>query len=126
MLSGRSLAEVSAIMATQLTHNYFTWGTTPRERTLFTLERILDFGFGLLYSVLAIRALLDFFRAAKGAGFYELIRSLSDPFYAPFRGLFGATSLDGHPVVWPLLVAIFAYMVLHGVLRRGLRLLLRA
>ena len=112
-------------MATYLSRDGFTWGTTSRGRTLSMVERGLDFVFGLLYLVLAIRLALDFFRASKGAGFYELISSLSDPFYAPFRGLFGATSVEGHPMVWPLLVAILAYMVLHAVLRRGLRLLLR-
>lgn len=113
-------------MATYLTRDYFTWGNSPRERFVFTVERVLDFAFSLLYSLLGIRLLLDFFNASKGAGFYEIVRSLTDPFYVPFQGLFRSTLIEGHPIVWPLVVAIVAYMFLHGVLRGLLRLLTRA
>ena len=108
-------------MMTRTERAYFDWGTEPRDRLYFGLERGLDLVFGLLYTALGIRALLDFFQARTGTGFYELIRSITQPFYRPFEGLFGSTLVDGHPVVWSLLVAIVAYMVLHGIVRSVLR-----
>ena len=113
-------------MATYLTRDYFTWGESPRARFVFTVERILDFAFSLLYSLLGIRLLLDFFNASKGAGFYGLVRDLTQPFYHPFEGLFRSTLIDGHPIVWTLVAAIVAYMFLHGIIRGLLRLVTRA
>ena len=112
-------------MATYLTRDYFSWGDSPRERFVFTVERVLDFAFSLLYSLLGIRLLLDFFNASKGAGFYGLVRELTQPFYSPFEGLFRSTLIDGHPIVWPLVAAIVAYMFLHGAIRGVLRLVTR-
>jgi uncharacterized protein YggT (Ycf19 family) len=106
------------------THSYFVPESAER-RTAFTIERVLDFLFAVLYALLGTRLLLDFFGARKGAGFYELIRSMSDPFYRPFQGLFGASTVDGHPVVWPLVAAILGYMLLHAGLRGLLHLIER-
>lgn len=113
-------------MATYLTRDYFTWGDSPRARVVFTVERVLDFAFGLLYSLLGIRLLLDFFNAWKGAGFYGLVRDLTQPFYGPFEGLFRSSTIDGYPIVWTLVAAIVAYMFLHGVIRGLLGLVTRA
>ena len=112
-------------MATRLTRDYFTWGESPRSRVIFTIERVLDFAFSLLYSLLGIRLLLDFFNASKGAGFYGLVRDLTQPFYGPFEGLFRSSTIDGHPIVWPIVAAIVAYMFLHGVIRGILHLVRR-
>ena len=90
-----------------------------------TIGRVLDFAFGLLYTVLAVRLVLEFFGARRGAGFFELIRSISDPFYAPFQGIFPTNNIEGAHLVWPLVVAILGYMVLHAVLRGLLHLISR-
>jgi uncharacterized protein YggT (Ycf19 family) len=73
---------------------------------------------------LTIRFLLAFFEANRAAPFYGFIRSASQPFFSPFEGLFGTTSIAGHPVVWALLAAMVAFAVLHGLLRGVLRLFL--
>jgi hypothetical protein len=40
--------------------------------------------------------------------------------------MFAPTNVDGmHPVVWPLIVAVFAYMLLHAGIRGLLRVLAR-
>ena len=89
------------------------------------IARVLDYLFGLLYAVLAVRLVLEFFNARKGTGFFEFIRSISDPFYAPFQGIVPSNTIDGAHLVWPLVVAILGYMVLHAAIRGLLRLVAR-
>jgi uncharacterized protein YggT (Ycf19 family) len=96
---------------------------SPGTSIVVGVARILDLLFSVLYSLLAVRMVLDFLVARKESGFYQFIRTLSDPFYGPFKdivhsGMFDAT----HPIVWSLAVAIVAYMLVHGVLRGLLRL----
>lgn len=94
---------------------------------IHVLARIVDFLFGLLYTLLVVRLILELVNAARSSGFFEFIRTVTDPFFAPFRGLVGSTSLDGsHRIVWPIVIAIVAYMIAHAVIRGLLRLLARA
>ena len=68
--------------------------------------------------------MLELIGARKGTGFVEFIATLTKPFYAPFRGIVASDTIDGsHPLVWPLVVAIVAYMLLHGAIRGLLRFL---
>ena len=49
--------------------------------------------------------------------------TLTSPFYAPFQGIVPSDTLVGsHPIVWPIVIAIVAYMILHAGIRRLLRL----
>ena len=68
---------------------------------------------------------IEFFNARRTTGFVELIRAMTDPFYAPFKGIVGTDTVDGARVVWPLAVAILGYMLLHAALRGLLRLIAR-
>ena len=100
------------------------------HRVLGVVARVIDYLFGVLYALLVVRFVLELFGARSGAGFVQLIRQLTQPFYAPFQGIFPTTTLGtgigtGH-IVWPLLVAIGAYMVLHALIRGLLHLLARA
>jgi uncharacterized protein YggT (Ycf19 family) len=88
--------------------------------------RVVDYLFGILYALLAIRLVLDLVRARPGAGFVQFIDRLTAPFYAPFQGIVATSTLDGtHPIVWPLVIAIVAYMVLQGIIHGLFRLALR-
>jgi uncharacterized protein YggT (Ycf19 family) len=91
------------------------------------LARIVDFLFGVLYALLLVRFVLEFMNAARDSGFFEFIRGLTDPFFAPFRGIVESTSLDGgHRIVWAIVIAIVAYMIAHAIIRSLLRLIARA
>jgi uncharacterized protein YggT (Ycf19 family) len=69
---------------------------------------------------------LDFIQARKGNGFVEFIRAITDPFYAPFKGIVASNSVsDGTIIVWPLVVAIVGYILLHAALRGLLKLIAR-
>lgn len=90
------------------------------------IARIFDYLFGILYGLLLVRFTLELFEARPGAGFFQLVAGLTDGFYAPFKGLFATTMFAGGRVVWSLLVAVLAYMLLHAVIRGALHLIARA
>ena len=105
--------------------------TSPSGRVyvMGRVARVIDYLFGLLYSLLIVRLVLEFFGARNGTGFVKIIDDVTDVFYNPFKGIFPITSVDmsaaaGH-IVWPLVVCIVAYMLLHGAIRGLLGLLAR-
>lgn len=111
-------------MPTRVSPASYAFSSSARVRAVFTIERLLDFGFSLLYVILTIRFVLAFFEANRAATFYGFVVSISEPVFAPFRGLFGTTMLGSHPVVWGLLAALLAVAVLHGLVRGVVRLFL--
>ena len=106
---------------------YVVEETSPsKARALALVARVLDYAFGLLYGILAVRLVLELINARRSAGFYQFIASVTDPFYGPFKSIVGTETIDGAPVVWPLVIAIAAYMVLHAAIRGLLHLIARA
>ena len=99
-----------------------------RRELLVRTAQVLDYLFGLLYTLLAIRLVLELIGARRSAGFVQFIASLTGAFYAPFKGIVGNDySLDAsHPIVWPIVIAIVAYMLLHAAIRALLRLVARS
>jgi uncharacterized protein YggT (Ycf19 family) len=108
------------------TQTHFTEAEYHPIRPVQAVARTVDFLFGLLYALLLIRLFLEFVNAASNTGFFAFISKVTAPFFAPFQGLVGTTAFDGHPIVWSLVIAIAAYMILHAVLRGVLRLVARA
>jgi hypothetical protein len=100
-------------------------GSTARVAVLGFVARVLDYLFGILYTLFVVRFILELFQA-RPSGFVQLIRGSTESFYAPFRGMFATSTVDGGHVVWPILVALLAYMVLHAAIRGLLGLLARA
>lgn len=99
----------------------------PAGGPIYALGRVIDFLFGILYTLLVVRLVLEFINAARGSGFFVFIRRLTDPFFAPFQGIVGSTAVDGsHRIVWPIVIAIVVYMIVHALIRGFLRLLVRA
>jgi uncharacterized protein YggT (Ycf19 family) len=98
-----------------------------QQELLGRAGQVCDYIFGLLYALLAIRLVLELIGARRTAGFVEFIVALTSVFYAPFKGIVPNDSLDGsHPIVWPIVIAILAYMILHMAVRGLLRLLARS
>ena len=97
----------------------------PRSVLINRIGRIVDYLFGILYTLLLVRLALEFFGARSGTGFVQIIRGLTDFFYAPFRGIFATSNVDGTHLVWPLVVAVLGYMLLHAGIRGLLHLLSR-
>ena len=94
-----------------------------RSRGAARLSQFIDYAFFLLYALLAIRFVLSLIAARSSAGFVKLIVSISDPFYAPFRNIVDAPREGGHTLMLPIVVAFLAYVVLHVVINRLLRLI---
>ena len=92
-------------------------GLSNRILVLGRIARIIDYLFGLLYALLLIRLALEFFGARSGAGFVRIIDQMTDVFYAPFKGIFPTMTIDSGHLVWPLVVAIVGYMLLHAAIR---------
>jgi uncharacterized protein YggT (Ycf19 family) len=112
-------------MATTLVESQSTF--TRRHDALGRTAQVLDYLFGLLYALLSIRLVLELIQARKSTGFVQLIVTLTSPFYAPFKGIVANDTLDGtHPIVWPIVIAIVAYMILHAGVRGLLRLVDRS
>lgn len=93
-----------------------------RGRVAARVSQVVDYIFLLLYAILAIRLLLELFAARESAGFVQFIKSLSNPFYAPFRGIVASPSNDGFTLALPIVIAIVAYMVLHLAINGLLRI----
>ena len=95
-----------------------------RGRVVARISQVVDYIFLLLYSVLAIRLLLELFAARESAPFFQFVKSISDPFYSPFRGLVPSPSTpEGFTLALPIVIAIVVYMLLHLAINSFLRIL---
>jgi uncharacterized protein YggT (Ycf19 family) len=94
-----------------------------RRRPARLVVRIVDFVFIMIYGLLIIRLLLGMFGARSSAGFVQLIRDVTDPFYSPFKGILPSpTSAEGFTLAFPIIAALVVYMLLHGAIHLFLRM----
>lgn len=95
-----------------------------RPRGLARLSQFIDYAFWLLYSLLFIRLLLVFVAASSQAGFVRFIRDITDPFFAPFRGIVANQTVEGgFTLAIPILIAIVVYGLLHLAINKLLRVI---
>jgi uncharacterized protein YggT (Ycf19 family) len=90
------------------------------------IGRVLDYLFGVLYAILGLRLALAFIDARHTAGFTQFVDRITNPFYEPFRGIVASDRYAGQLVVWPLVIAIVVYVILHALIRGLLRVIARA
>lgn len=93
-----------------------------RGRTAARLSQVVDYIFYVIYALLGMRFLLALMAARSTAGFVQFIVTVTNPFYAPFRGIVASPQTDqGHTLLLPIVIAIIAYILLHlainGILR---------
>lgn len=88
------------------------------------LIQLVDYLFYLLYGLLGLRFVLGLLGARPTAGFVELVYRLTEPFYQPFAGIVGSPTIAGREIDLPLIIAFFAYVLLHAAVRGLLRLFL--
>ena len=94
-----------------------------RSRGLARISQIVDYIFWVIYALLGMRFLLALLAARSTAGFVQFIVAVTNPFYAPFRGIVAAPSTDGgHTLMLPIVVAIIAYALLHLAINGLLRM----
>lgn len=93
-----------------------------RARGLARISQVVDFVFYIIYALLGLRLLLELLAARRSAGFVQFIASVTDPFYAPFKGIVASpTAEGGYRLTVPLIIAIVVYLLLH----LGIKALLR-
>ena len=94
-----------------------------RRRVAARGSQFLDYAFYVLYSLLGIRLVLALIAANSSNGFVKMIRAVTDPFYAPFRGIVSSPSAEGgYTLVVPILIALVVYVLLHAAINGMLRM----
>lgn len=95
-----------------------------RARGMARVSQVVDYIFYAIYALLALRFLLALMAARSSAGFVQFIRTVTDPFYAPFRGIVASPSAEGgFTLALPILLAIVVYALLHAGINGLLRLI---
>jgi len=95
-----------------------------RGRGAARVSQIVDYIFYVIYALLGMRFLLALLAARSTAGFVQFIVAVTNPFYAPFRGIVASPTTDqGHTLLLPIVIAIIAYVLLHLAINGLLRML---
>ena len=95
-----------------------------RGRGAARISQVIDYIFYVIYALLAMRFLLALLAARSTAGFVQFIVTVTNPFYAPFRGIVASPRTeDGHTLLMPLVIAIIVYVLLHLAINGLLRML---
>jgi uncharacterized protein YggT (Ycf19 family) len=112
-MRGNAIAEVAG-----------TGRELERGRAFARVAQVVDYLFGLLYGLLAIRLVLELIGARSSNGFVQFIEAVTDPFYSLFRGIVASpTAEGGFTLAIPIIIAIFVYALLHAAIRGLLRML---
>jgi uncharacterized protein YggT (Ycf19 family) len=94
-----------------------------RARGTARVSQVVDYVFYVIYGLLAVRLMLALLAANTANGFVQLINSVTDPFYALFRGIVSSPSAEGHTLAVPIIIAIGVYALLHFAINGFLRML---
>jgi uncharacterized protein YggT (Ycf19 family) len=95
-----------------------------RSRTAARISQVIDYLFFIIYGLLAIRLILALMAARRSAGFAQFIYAITDPLYAPFRGIVASpTTESGNTLALPIVIALIVYALLHAAINGLLRLL---
>jgi uncharacterized protein YggT (Ycf19 family) len=92
-------------------------------RTAARASQFVDYAFGIVYTLLLIRLLLGLIAASSSNGFVQFIRTVTNPLYAPFRGIVPSPTADGgYTLAVPVMIAIAVYAILHVAINGLLRM----
>jgi uncharacterized membrane protein YdbT with pleckstrin-like domain len=94
-----------------------------RGRGAARISQVVDYIFYVIYALLGMRFLLALLAANSSAGFVQFIVTVTNPFYAPFRGIVASPTAGRHTLLMPIVVAIIAYVLLHLAINGLLRML---
>lgn len=87
---------------------------TERARFLARISQIVDYVFYVIYALFAIRLVLALMAARSTAGFVQFITSVTEPLYAPFRGIVPSPRTEeGFTLALPIVLALIVYILLH-------------
>jgi uncharacterized protein YggT (Ycf19 family) len=109
------IGEVAADLRSRAVSNVVADEHEERAKTVAArVSQFVDLGFGIVYVLLLMRFGLTLAGANTGARFGRVLVAITNPLYAPFRGILGAPDVDGGgQFVMSLLVAIVVYLLAH-------------
>lgn len=87
------------------------------------LRQVIYLVFGIIEGLIAIRFVLRALGANPATPFAQFVYGATDPFLAPFAGLFSPLRVDGGVLEWHALLAIVVYMLVAWVLAKVVWLL---
>jgi uncharacterized protein YggT (Ycf19 family) len=93
-------------------------------RVLARVSQVIDFAFCVVYALLGLRFLLALL-AARSTGFVRVLFAVTDPLYAPFRGVLRAGSIGDGSFAMSLIFAVVVYMLAHVAVHQLLHLIAR-
>ena len=93
-----------------------------RGRKASRAGQIVDYIFGLVYSLLALEIVLELIGAREGNAFRNFVKTITTPFLAPFYALVPDPSAGRFQFRISYLVAVVVYILLHFAIKRFLRL----
>lgn len=94
-----------------------------RGRLIARVSQIIDYVFFVVYGLLTIRLLLALFAARSSNEFVQFVRTVTDPFYAPFKGIVASPSTpEGFTLALPIVIALVVYMLFHMAINGLLRI----
>ena len=95
-----------------------------RSRGMARISQVVDYIFCVIYALLGLRFMLALMAARQGTGFVQFIHNVTEPFYAPFRGIVASPSAEGgFTLALPILIAIIVYALLHAGINGLLRVI---
>jgi len=95
-----------------------------RARVLARISQVVDYIFGVIYVLLAMRLLLVLIGARSSAGFTQFIMGITNPFYSPFRGIAASPTIaGGFALSVPIIIAMLVYALVHSGIYGLLRLI---
>lgn len=100
-----------------------TENEVERGRFLARISQFVDYAFFLIYGLLVIRLLLTLFAARQSNGFVQFIYSITNLFYAPFKGIVPSVSAEGgFTLSLPIIIALVVYGLIHLAINGLLRI----
>src|SRR6266550_8730752 len=102
---------------------FYTEREVGRSRGAARVSQVVDYIFYVIYGLFLMRFLLALLAARSTAGFVQFIVAVTDPFYAPFKGIVSSPATQGgHTLMMPLIIALIAYILLHLAINGLLRM----
>lgn len=94
-----------------------------RSRFLARVSQVVDYIFYVIYGLLALRLLLALLAARQSAGFVQFIHNITNPLYAPFKGIVPSLQTEeGFTLALPIVIAIIVYLLVHLAINGLLRI----
>ncbi len=93
-----------------------TRSTAPVASGAWTAANIVYLLFGVLEALLAFRFIFRLLGANPASGFVSFIYNLSEPFVAPFYGIFGQPTFQGNQTTAVFDTATLVALLVYGLL----------